>query len=113
MVEQAALDAGRMTMAWLLVGLPEPNWAIIEKNQVRRTIRPFSKLARPAWMAANLAFLKDLDYMETRLKDNKIDKPLKEPEDTNPSGDPKPKKKAKGKSKGKSTSTSAEEKGQE
>lgn len=108
LTEQAALDNGRMTMAWLLCGLPEPNWAIIEQNKARRSLRPFSKLAQPQWLAANLAFMKDLDYMESRLKDNKLDKtPSREEADL----EDKPKKqKGKGKGKTKNSNAPAEEK---
>lgn len=71
-VEQAALDAGRTQMAWLLVGLPEPNWAVTTQNRRRQALQPFARLAAPQWVAANVAFLRDLDFMESRLKGTKV-----------------------------------------
>ena len=68
MIEQSAMDAGKTQMAWLLVGLPEPNWSVINQNKKRSGVQPFARLAQPSWLAANIGFLKDLDFMETRLK---------------------------------------------
>ena len=70
MIEQMILDSGRVQVGWLL---PEPffNTAAVQK---RSTLGPYAKLASPAWAAANLAFLKDLDFLESRVKTAK-DKP--------------------------------------
>ena len=64
--EQAALDSGRLSLAWLLAGYPDP---APQMWQVRRApgLKPFSRLCAPQWLAANLAYLKDLDYAETRM----------------------------------------------
>ena len=58
--EQAALDSGRLSLAWLLAGYPDP---APQMWQVRRApgLKPFSRLCAPQWLAANLAYLKDLD----------------------------------------------------
>lgn len=68
MVEQAAMDGGKTQLSWLLTALPEPNWALVNQNRKRQGIQPFAKLCQPSWIAANVAFLKDLDFLENRLR---------------------------------------------
>lgn len=67
-IEQCALDDGRSNLAWLLTGLPEPNFQQLSLNRKRTTLTPFSKLAPPAWIAANISYLRDVELFETRLK---------------------------------------------
>lgn len=67
-VEQCAVDGGKTQFAWLLTGLPEPSWSITTVNRRRQSLQPFSKLAQPAWVATNVAFLRDLDFIETKLR---------------------------------------------
>ena len=67
-VEQSAMDGGKTQMGWLLSGWPEPNWAITTQNKKRMGVTPFGRLANPSWIAANVAFLKDLDFLENRLR---------------------------------------------
>lgn len=99
-VEQTALDAGRTQMSWLLVGLPESNWAVTSQNRRRQALQPFARLAAPQWVAANVAFLKDLDFMESRLKGTKLGNKETVEEDASqpekPTRRPFPKKKPKG-----------------
>ena len=76
-IEQAAVDSGRTQMGWLLSGYPEPNWSLTGQNKRRTSLQPFSRLSQPSWVAANVAFVKDLDFLEGRLK-NKTDKTLKD-----------------------------------
>lgn len=103
-IEQCALDAGRTQTAWLLLGLPEPNWAVTSQNRRRQALQPFARLAAPQWVAANVAFLRDLDFMETRLKASKNAKETAE-EEVKPDRKPYPKKKfPKGKPSGGDTS---------
>ena len=110
-VEQAALDAGRTQMAWLLVGLPEPNWAVTTQNRRRQALQPFARLAAPQWVAANVAFLKDLDFMEARLKGNKGNtRETVEEDPPNPDKPPRrpfPKRKPKGGEKGQGSGENA------
>ncbi len=95
MTEQFCLDNGRTTVGWLLAALPEPNFGALERNKPKRGLRPYARMANPAWVAANVAYLKDIDYMETRLRDPKTSVPTKDPEDK-PDKPPKPPKKPKG-----------------
>ena len=67
-IEQCAMDGGKTQFAWLLTGLPEPNWSITTVNRRRQSLQPFSRLAQPAWVATNVAFLRDLDFIETKLR---------------------------------------------
>ena len=71
MIEQMALDQGRCNFAWLLAAMPDPNLAIIQTNRKRVGLKPYAKLASAPWVAGNVAYLKDLDYLENRLKGNK------------------------------------------
>ena len=67
-IEQAAVDSGRTQMGWLLSGYPDPNWSLTAQNKKRSSLQPFARLAQPSWIAANVAFVKDLDFLEGRLK---------------------------------------------
>ena len=104
-VEQAALDAGKTSMAWLLTGLPEPNWSVTSANRRRQGLQPFARLGQASWAAANVSYLRDLDFMETKMRTiggGKANRPFDEAEDTEKSEKPtrrpwpaKPKKNAK------------------
>ena len=62
MCEQMGNDSGRTTMAWLFTGLPDPQWSLLQKR--RQGLKPYAKLAQGSWVAANTAYLRDLDYLE-------------------------------------------------
>ena len=62
-VDQSAMDGGRYGLSWLLVGLPQPPFATIRQHVERQGEEPFSPLVDPRWIAANLAYLRDLDYL--------------------------------------------------
>ena len=64
--EQAAIDGGRFQLAWLLTGQNTPAFNLTTQNVNRIADEPFALLADPRWIAANLSFLKDLDYFESR-----------------------------------------------
>jgi hypothetical protein len=67
-IEQAAIDGGRFQVAWMLTGLQPPAFQLTQRNTQRLGDEPFASLADPRWMAANLSYLKDLDYFEARQK---------------------------------------------
>ena len=91
-LEQVAVDGGRHQLGWLLTGMPNPPFQLVQSHAQRQE-DPVGFLGDPRWVAANLAYLKDVDYLEgrTRLVGGKT-----------PSGDPgaapkqRPKPKAKG-----------------
>lgn len=108
-VEQCALDAGKLELGWLMSGFAEPNTHL--HFPVKRTpgLKPFTRLASPLWVSANLAFLRDLDYMEGRIQTLGRSKgkqhPSQEGDDVNP-GKPKPKPKKGKKGSGKDANPS-------
>ena len=67
-VEQTALDAGKTTMGWLLTGLPEPNWSATSLNRRRQGLQPFARLSQASWAAAQVSYLRDLDFMESKMR---------------------------------------------
>eukprot|EP00438_Fugacium_kawagutii_P012109 Skav220358 [mRNA] locus=scaffold609:58746:60963:+ [translate_table: standard] len=67
-IEQCAADAGKTQMGWLLSGFPDPNFAMVAQNKKQSKIQPYGKSAQPSWIAANVAFVKDMDFLETRLR---------------------------------------------
>ena len=46
----------------------EPNLALLSTNKKRLGLKPYSKLAAAPWIAGNIAYLRDLDFLEDRLK---------------------------------------------
>ena len=74
-IEQAAIDSGRLQLAWLLSGHPEPPFHMLVTRKKQPGLQAFSRLCPPSFVSGNLAFLKDLDYIETRL--SAIGKPQK------------------------------------
>ena len=67
-VEQTALDEGRTGLSWLLTGLPEPNYGQVQQTRAKTSIKPFSRLSAASWIAANVGYLRDLDFLEGRIK---------------------------------------------
>ena len=96
-VEQACLDGGRTQLAWLMTGLSEPNFQQLSVNRRRSTLSPFSRLASPTWIAANVSYLKDIDTFETRLRQIGVIKQPNPPADTEVKGKGKKTKKKGGK----------------
>ena len=108
-VEQASLDGGKTGLAWLLLGLPEPNFAVVARNRVRTSLQPWTRLASPSWVAANVSYLKDMDVMESRIlqtgkgRDKQEQKP-----DAEGKQQPNPKRKAKGRGKNEAAPSAAD-----
>lgn len=66
-IEQVGLDAGKTKLGWLLTGLPEPPFNLYLTSRQRTGLEPFSRLCAPAWVSANLAYVKDLDVLESKM----------------------------------------------
>ncbi|CAE7035684.1 unnamed protein product [Symbiodinium sp. CCMP2592] len=64
-VDQAATEGGRTQLAWLLGGLPEPTWTTMVRK--RQGLKPFSKMCPSLWASANIAYLKELDWIGSRM----------------------------------------------
>ncbi|CAE8596410.1 unnamed protein product [Polarella glacialis] len=67
-IEQVAIDQGKYTMAWLLTGLEAPPFEETTRHDRRPGLAPFGLLTAPQSVAANLAYLRDLEYLEGRQK---------------------------------------------
>lgn len=72
-VEQSVIDGGRTQMGWLLTGLAEPNYQLVAKNKSRPSVRPYTRLVAASRVAANISYLRDLDYMEQPKSEAKND----------------------------------------
>ncbi len=104
--EQCALDSGKLPLAWLMTGYSEPNMQLLVSHKHRPGLKPFSRLASPSWISANLAYLRDLDFLEGRM--NQVGKQKPGKEQTEGEDDPpKPPKKKKGKGQSKSNDANA------
>lgn len=87
-LEQCAIDSGKSQLAWLLSGWQEPSMHLLVNRQKQPGLQPFSRLCAPAWVSGNLAYLRDLDYIESRMSSSSKNQPRHaNPEDP----DPKPK----------------------
>ena len=92
-VEQTCLDAGRTQLSWLLTGLQDPPFQILMSNRKRVGLQPFSRLAAPIWLSANLAYVKDLDTLESKvLAVGKAGKGIVDDTTADPDATPRPKK---------------------
>eukprot|EP00435_Cladocopium_sp_Y103_P073908 s225_g45.t1 len=95
-IEQACLDGGRTSLAWLLTGLAEPNFQQLALNRKRSTLTPFSRLAPPPWVAANVGYLKDIEHFESKLRTLGVNRPPNQPgREADLEGENKPKPKPK------------------
>ena len=65
--EQVAIDSGKIQVGWLLTGVAEPPFHLLTSRQKHPGLQQFSRLSAPGWVAANLAFLRDLDFLESRV----------------------------------------------
>ena len=74
--EQVSVEGGsRYQLGWLLTGLEEPPFATTSQRKPHPGVAPHGKLVEPQWVAAQLAYLKDLDVMQERLKKQKATEP--------------------------------------
>ena len=62
-LEQSCLNDGKWQLAQLLTMLPEPPWSRIGRRNAPDLIHQFSKLADPSWIAATMAYIKDISAL--------------------------------------------------
>jgi hypothetical protein len=67
-LDQVARDGGRCQHAFLYTGLPEPAWGRIALNRGTPWDQPYSPLADHRWVAAQTAFMADVEAMDQRLR---------------------------------------------
>ena len=94
--EQVALDQGRMALGWLMTGQQEPPFQILQSNRKRVGLQPFTRLASPAWVSANLAYVRDLDVLESKMLTVGKGKSLATTEKGEEEENPQPKRQPKG-----------------
>ena len=103
-LEQTCLDRGKTQLAWLLTGCMDPAFNLHHSMNQHGALKPFSTLAKPSWVSANIAYLKDLDYLEGRMATiGKVAKGSRGEGEEDPDKPPKPtpkKKQQKGQGKG-------------
>ena len=63
--DQCATEGGRTQLGWLLTGLPDPAWSSLVRR--RQALRPFSRLCPSLWLSGNVAFLKEMEWLATRM----------------------------------------------
>ena len=80
--EQCSIDQGRTSMAWLLAGWQEPPFHLLTSAKRHPGLQPYARLCHPAWVSANIAYVKDIDYLEGRLQSLGTSKPKKTQDDS-------------------------------
>ena len=87
--------------------------SLLPPQERRPGLKPFSRLANPVWVSANLAYLRDLDFMESRMEQVGKKKPGAlpdaDPESDKPSTKTKTPKKKNPKGKGKGNEADAKD----
>ena len=63
--DQASVEGGRTQLAWMLTGLSDPNFSSMSRR--RQGIKQFGKLIPSTWMSANVAYIKELDFLGSRM----------------------------------------------
>ena len=66
---------GRLGLAFLFARLTEPSARMMGRQPERSSLRPFSRLAEPRWIAAAVAYLGDIDLMTERRRKRNEDGP--------------------------------------
>ena len=67
--EQVSVEGGaKFQLGWLLTGLEEPPFAMTSQRKPKAGQTPHGKLVEAQWVAAQLAYLRDLDLMQERLR---------------------------------------------
>ena len=94
--EQCSIDQGRTQMAWLLTGWQDPPFHLLTLAKRHPGLQPYARLCNPAWVSANIAYIKDIDYLESRLQTLGQKSNARKPEDPDaaqkPAAKPKPRK---------------------
>ena len=64
-LDQTCSEGGKTQLSWLLMALPEPNYSVLVRKP--SGVRPFSRICPSLWMSANVAFLREMDWLGTRM----------------------------------------------
>ena len=60
-MEQMARDKGEIRLAWLLTHLPDPPWSRLLRPTQRGARQDFAMLSSLEWVAAGMAYVKDVN----------------------------------------------------
>ncbi len=69
--EQAALDQWSWSTAWLLTGLPDPPFHLLQHSLGASLTRPAAKLADHGWIAAAAAYIKEMSILQETRKNSR------------------------------------------
>ena len=67
-VEQAAREQWRWHTGWLLTHLPEPPFHLVQRDADLSAVRPFAKLAEPAWTVSAMQLVTDAAKLKEAQK---------------------------------------------
>ncbi len=93
--EQAALDQWNWGTAWLLTGLPDPPFHLLQESLGPNVTRPHARLADHSWIAAAASYLKEMAILQESRKPARQTGPPKGDDGEEPVR-PRPKRGAKG-----------------
>ena len=89
-VEQACIDRGDWSLAYMLTLLEEPPLQVFQERagSLNQHTRPFGPLVPPAWTAVCLSYLKDLEVLATKKTETakKVAKPAASSSSDAPAG---------------------------
>ena len=74
--DQCAMEGGRTQLSWLLTGLPDPAWGTLVRR--RQGLRPFSRLCPSLWLSGNVAYLKEMEWLSTRMSSTSTSDPARD-----------------------------------
>ena len=67
-IEQAAREQWRWNTGWLLTHLPEPPFHLVQRDADLSAVRPFAKLAEPAWTVSAMQLVTDAAKLKEAQK---------------------------------------------
>lgn len=90
-LEQSVFDAGDWSLAYVLALIEDPPHALFQEKMSSITAagRPFSSLVPPALASINLAYLKEIDLLQSRRADTRAKKTQGKAEEDGSSASPK------------------------
>ena len=88
---RVAENSGHHQLGWLLTGMPNPPFQLVQVLPQRAQEDPEGFLGHPRWVGANPAYFKDVDYLKGRAKLVGRQPPSDRPRGSSPEPKAKPK----------------------
>ena len=88
---RVAENSGHHQLGWLLTGMPNPPFQLVQVLPQRAQEDPEGFLGHPRWVGANPAYFKDVDYLKGRAKLVGRQPPSDRPEGSSPEPKARPK----------------------